>query len=155
MMNQQNNFYSSLLFAGINALLFLLLSAPGVSFAQETDTTLQKLELEKRKQRSLDLQQNTERSMSGGMMTKMGTYDIPSEGQYYHPPFMGQKYLDKAVEAYREELEEMGGGWFWNFLRSVSPYVRVQFAPLDGPAMQFPDRDNPLWKSYTDDSKKQ
>lgn len=154
-MNQLSNLQNNLFYSGIGGmLLFLLFCAPGLSFAQETDTTRQMLEL-KRKQRSLDFPQNTERSMSGGLMTKMGTYNAPTEGQYYHPPFMGQKYLDMAVEAYYKEMEENFGGWFWNFLRSVSPYIRVQFAPLEPPKMQFPDRNNPLWESYTDDSKRQ
>ena len=156
-MNQFTKLYPRILVTGIGGLLFLLLSlAPEYSYAQETDTTRQELELQKRKQRSLDLNQQSDRSMSGGMMTEMGTYNMPSEGQYYHPPFMGQKYLDRAVEEYRKEMEDrMGGGWFWNFLRSVSPYIRAQFTPIGPPDMIYPERDNPLWRSYTDDSKKQ
>lgn len=128
----------------------------GTSAAQDADTTRQNLEFQKGKRRSLDLRQHSERSMSGGIMSDMGTYDIPQEGQYYARPFKGQYYLDKAVEEYRKELEEqIGGDWFWQFLRAVSPYIRLQLGPLYRPELQYVDRDNPLWRSYTDDSKKQ
>ena len=94
--------------------------------------------------------------MSGGMMSDMGTYQMPTEGQYYKRPFKGQYYLDKAVEAYREQLrEEVGSNWYWQFLKTVSPYVRMHLGAFQEFEMRYVDRDNPLFQSYSDDNKKQ
>ncbi|MDZ7680703.1 MAG: hypothetical protein U5J63_03065 [Fodinibius sp.] len=137
--------------------LFLLATLqPLCVHAQETDTTRQELNIEDQNSRTLNLQQRTDRSMSGGVMSDMGTYNVPSEGQYYDRPFMGQYYLDKAVEAYRQEMESgINGGWFWQFLKSVSPFIRLQMGPMTMPEMEYVDRDNPLWESYMDESKMQ
>lgn len=129
------------------ALLFLWL-LPGLCFGQDQDTTRQNLDFEQ-EQRDLNLRQ-FDRSMSGGMMTEMGTYQIPSENQYYKPPFKGQQYLDQAVEAYRKEIEnKVGEGRFWQFLKAVSPFIKLgAFQTLE---LEYPDRDNPLWQSYSND----
>lgn len=136
-------------------LLLLCLLSPLIALGQETDTTRQELELEKKK-RSLNLERQLDRSTSGGIMTEMGTYNVPNETQYYKQPFMGQHYLDMAVEAYRKELEDrIGQNWYWQFLRAVSPYIRLQLAPLNVPELEYVDRDNPLWRSYNNDEKRQ
>lgn len=131
--------------------LFLIFLLPISAVAQETDTTRQELDFDTQ-QRETQL----DRSMSGGMMSKMGTYDMPSEGQYYKRPFMGQKYLDQAVEAYRREIEnKMGGNWYWQFLKAVSPFIRMELGAFRDNELIYVDRDNPLFKSYKDDEKKQ
>lgn len=125
--------------------------------AQETDTTKQEIDQEIR-QRSINLNQRFDRSMSGGVMTEMGTYNVPDDKQFYKPPFKGQEYLDQAVEAYREEIKnQIGNGWYWNVLRAISPFINNQFEfgvyriydwePID--------RDNPLQKSYNSNEKRQ
>ncbi|MCW9706616.1 hypothetical protein [Fodinibius salsisoli] len=140
---------SSLLIVG----LFFLL--PALATAQETDTTRQELNLEPEQERPLQ-QPEFDRPGSGGIMTEMGSYQVPEETQYYQPPFKGQEYLDMAVEAYREELEKrMGNNWFWKFLDVVSPYINNQFEfgvyqIYDQPVV---DRDNPLFKSYQNNEK--
>jgi hypothetical protein len=137
--------------------LLLALIVPASVFAQETDTTKQEIERETR-ERSLDLQRQLDRSMSGGMMTEMGTYSVPDDKQFYKPPFMGQKYLDQAVEAYRKEIRnKIGNGWYWDVLRAISPFINNKFEfGVYGIYDWDPiDRDNPLQKSYNNSEKRQ
>jgi hypothetical protein len=137
-------------------LMIMVTLLPLITYAQETDTTRQEIDINEQRNRLLNIRQQSDRSMSGGQMSDMGTYNVPTEGQYYDRPFMGQFYLDKAVEAYRRETESnINGGWFWQFLKTVSPFIRLQMGPLEMPEMEYVDRDNPLWRSYTDDSQKQ
>ena len=142
----------------ILVLLILLFSAfliPDLLFAQEADTTRQELEIDSSSQ-NLDMQQEFDRSMSGGMMSGIGTYETPTEGQYYKRPFKGQYYLDKAVEAYREQLREgIGNNWYSQFLKAVSPFVSLHFGAFQEFDLRYVERDNPLFQSYTNDSKKQ
>lgn len=133
-------------------MLFLL---PVIVAAQEVDTTKQELNLEPEPEQLLQ-QPQFDRLGSGGLMTEMGSYQVPEETQYYQPPFKGQEYLDMAVEAYRKELEKrIGNNWFWQLLDTISPYVYNQFEfgvyqIYDQPVV---DRDNPLFKSYQNDEK--
>lgn len=128
--------------------IFLL---PGLVLGQDQDTTRQELDLEEQRQQ-LDIQQSFDRSVSGGVLTEMGTYKTPSENQYYKPPFKGQEYLDQAVEAYRKEIENrMGKGWYWQFLKAVSPFIRLELGAFQTMELEIPDRDNPLWQSYSND----
>lgn len=134
----------------IAALVLLLWLFPSLIWAQDTDTTRQELDFEQ-EQQNLLLQ---ERSLSGGVMTEMGTYQIPNETQYYKRPFKGQEYLDEAVEAYRREIENrMGESWYWQFLKTVSPFIRLELGAFQTLEMQFVDRDNPLFRSYNSDEK--
>lgn len=80
----------------------------------------------------------------------MGTYQVPTEKQYYIPPFKGQYYLDMAVEAYRKELENrIGDDWYWQFLKAISPYInnQFQFGFYNMYDIEFVDRDHPLLES--------
>jgi len=98
-----------------------------------------------------------DREMTGGKMTKMGSYDVPTETEYYTPPFKGQEYLDMAVEAYRQELEEhMGSNWFWKFLDTISPYIYndFEFGVYQINDMPIVDRNNELFKSYRSNDKR-
>ena len=127
---------------------------PLAACAQETDTTRQELDLNKKPK---NIQQRFDRSMSGGMMSDMGSYDVPNETQYYHRPFKGQEYLDLAVEAYRKEIKNSWqGNWYWQFLKAVSPYIdntfEFGFYNNDVPIV---DRGNPLFQSYKNNDKKQ
>lgn len=132
----------------LGLILFFLL--PSLVLGQDQDTTRQELDFEKRRQ--LDIQQQLDRSMSGGVMTEMGTYQIPSETQYYQHPFKGQEYLDMAVEAYRKEIEnQVGDNWYWQFLKAVSPFIRLELGAFQTMQLEYPDRDNPLWQSYSND----
>lgn len=132
----------------------LLLGLSFTASAQETDTT--SIEIEEEKPRSLDLDRNLDRSMSGGSMTEMGTYSMPSKTQYYRPPFEGQESLDRAVEAYRKEMEEkLGENWYWQFLKAISPYIRLHLGVSEFNSLQIVDRDNPLFKSYNSKEKRQ
>jgi hypothetical protein len=123
--------------------------------AQETDTTKQKLNLEPEPEREIQRPQ-FDRPASGGIMTEIGSYQVPEETQYYDPPFKGQEYLDMAVEAYRKELEnQIGNNWFWKFLDTISPFINNQFEfgvyqIYDQPVV---GRNNPLFKSYQNDEK--
>jgi hypothetical protein len=139
---------------GIFFCLFFGISA--TSFAQETDTTQIEIEEEQEKPRTIELERNFDRPMSSGSMTDMGTYSMPSKTQYYHPPFEGQKSLDRAVEAYFQEMEnKLGKNWYWQFLRAVSPYVKLHLGVSEFNSLNIVDRDNPLFKSYNSKHKRQ
>ncbi len=141
-------------------LLFLLLllgMVPVITLAQETDTTRQEIEPEQKEQK-LNMQSKFDRSMSGGIMSEMGSYEVPSETEYYTPPFKGQEYLDMAVEAYRKELERsIGPDWMWQFMKAVSPYINNQFEFGVYQIYDLPivDRDNPLFQSDSNKQKRE
>lgn len=128
---------------------------PAAALAQEQDTTRQELELEREEPSPTLLQPEFDRPASGGVMTEMGSYNVPEETRYYQPAFKGQEYLDMAVEAYRKELEkQIGPDWLSQFMRAVSPFINNQFEfgfyqiyDMNSTV----DRDNPLFQSYTDD----
>lgn len=124
--------------------------------AQETDTTSVKIDDERDRRQILDLDRYFDRSVSGGSMTEIGTYSMPNKTQYYHAPFEGQKALDRAVDAYLQEMEDrMGENWYWQFLKAVSPYVKLHLGVSKFNPMQYVDRDNPLFRSYNSDEKRQ
>ena len=135
----------------------VLLALPLTGLAQETDPDTTEVELgEDETERRIILNQQFDRPMSGGSLTEMGTYDVPRENQFYQRPFKGQKYLDMAVEAYREQLKnQVGNNWYWQFLKAVSPYIRLELGAFQTMEMQYVDRDNPLFRSYRDPEKKQ
>lgn len=132
--------------------------SPYIAAAQEVDTTRQDLDLEQDEPSPQFLHPGFDRPATGGVMTEMGSYEVPEETEYYQPPFKGQEYLDMAVEAYRKELEKhIGPDWLSQFMRAVSPFINNQFEfgfyqiyDMNSTV----DRDNPLFKSYTDDEKK-
>ncbi|NIT60153.1 MAG: hypothetical protein GWN00_29245 [Aliifodinibius sp.] len=129
----------------------LLLAMPMDSFAQETDTTRISIDQDEA-EAPIQLDQQYSRSVSGGALTDMGTYTVPSSTQYYHAPFEAQDELDRAVEAYRKEMEK---NWYWHFLRAVSPYIRLHLGVRDFNSLQIVGRDNPLFQSYQSDEKRQ
>ncbi len=132
---------------------FLLL-VPLLSLAQETDTTTIDIREEPEEFRSINLGRQFDRSISGGSLTEMGTFSVPRENQYYQRPFKGQEYLDMALEAYREELESgMEDSWFWQFLKTVSPYIRLEMGAFETMQLQYIDRDHPAFESYNSDEK--
>ncbi|SMO65066.1 hypothetical protein [Fodinibius sediminis] len=137
----------------------IFLCLPFASAAQERDSTRQELELEEDEPAPVLLNLQFDRPASGGVMTEMGSYEVPEETEYYQPPFKGQEYLDMAVEAYRKELEKhIGPDWLSKFMRAVSPFINNQFEfGFYGIYDMEPTvkRDNPLFQSHTDDSKKQ
>lgn len=134
----------------IVVVILMLMLFPNLSWAQDTDTTRQELDFEQ-EQRNIMLQ---DRSLSGGIMSEMGTYQVPNETQYYKHSFKGQEYLDEAVEAYRREIENrMGDSWYWQFLKTVSPFIRLELGAFQTLEMQYVDRDNPLFRSYNSKEK--
>lgn len=141
--------------AGI-AFVGLIWILPNMAQAQETDTSRVRLKTGEDSARTFQLDRPFDRPISGGMMTNMGMYNVPSPTQYYRPPFKGQDYLDKAVEAYRKKLEDgMGDNWYWNFLRAVSPYISLELGAFQTMQMEYVDRQNPLFQSYQSKEKKQ
>jgi len=129
-----------------------LLLVPLFSLAQESDTTTIDITEEPEESRSINLGRQFDRSISGGSLTEMGTFSVPRQNQYYQRPFKGQEYLDMAVQAYREQLEsEIDGGWFWRFLKTVSPYVRLHMGAFETMQLQYIDRDHPAFESYNSD----
>ena len=131
-----------------------LLLGPLIASAQETDTTTINIREEQEESRSINLGRQFDRSISGGSLTEMGTFDVPRENQYYQRPFKGQEYLDMAVQAYREQLKsDIDGGWFWQFLKTVSPYIRLEMGAFETMQLQYIDRDHPAFESYNSDEK--
>jgi len=139
-------------YGGIAILLFVFV--PLLVWAQEADTTKKEIKSAKR---NLHLQRQLDRSVSGGKMTRMGSYDVPTETQYYQRPFKGQKYLDEAVKAYRENIKNSWeDNWYWQFLKTVSPYINNTFEfGFYNTDVPFVDRDNPLFQSYKSKEKRQ
>lgn len=139
-------------------LIGLLSLSPSIAAAQEIDTTRQELDLEQDEPSPNLLLPQFDRPATGGVMTEMGSYEVPEETRYYQPPFKGQEYLDMAVEAYRKELEKhIGPDWLSQFMRAVSPFINNQFEFGFYQIYDMTstvDRDNPLFESYTDDGKK-
>lgn len=122
---------------------------PVLALAQETDSTRRNLHLQNQRQQLL--QQPLERQLSGGIMSEMGTYQVPEKTQYYTPPFKGQEYLDMAVEAYRRELEErIGPQWLSKFFKTVSPFInnKFEFGVYQIYDLPIVERDHPLFQSY-------
>lgn len=135
---------------------FLLLVLPFVCQGQETDTTKVEIGEQDKTERRIKLDRQFDRPITGGSLTDMGTYNVPSENQFYQRPFKGQKYLDMAVEAYREQLKnQVGDNWYWQFLKAVSPYIRLELGAFQTMELQYVDRDNPLFQSYRDPEEKQ
>ena len=131
-----------------------LLLLPLVSLAQEADTTEININEDTEQQRTINLDTQFDRPISGGALTGMGTHGVPRENQYYQRPFKGQEYLDIAVEAYRRELESgIDGGWFWRFLKTVSPFIRLEMGAFETMQLQYIDRDHPAFRSYSSDEK--
>lgn len=137
----------------LNRLVIIILTGScllvGVSkqgLAQETDTTRTAIEQEEEADASIQLDQQYNRSVSGGALTDMGTYDVPTSKQYYQAPFEAQKELDQFMEEYRKEMEESN---YWHFLRAISPYIRLHLGVSDFNQLQIVGRDNPLWQSYS------
>ena len=127
---------------------------PLLSSAQETDSTSIDIADEPEESRNINLGRQFDRPITGGDLTEMGTFSVPRENQYYQRPFKGQEYLDLAVQAYRRELESgIDGGWFWRFLKTVSPYIRMELGAFETMQLQYIDRDHPAFDSYKSDEK--
>lgn len=125
-----------------------LLGAPLQSVAQETDTSDVTIEQDDESDATIQLDQQYNRSVSGGSLTEMGTYDVPSSTQYYQAPFEAQKELDQFMEEYRKEMKESA---YWNFLKAVSPYIRLHLGVRSYNNLDIVGRDNPLWQSHSND----
>ncbi|MEL7835003.1 hypothetical protein [Fodinibius sp. Rm-B-1B1-1] len=139
----------------LNHLLIVMLTGGCLLFgiskqglAQETDTTRITIEQDEETDAPIQLDQQYSRSVSGGALTDMGTYNVPSSTQYYQAPFEAQKELDQFMEEYRKEMEE---NTYWNFLKAVSPYLRLHLGVRDFNTLDIVGRDNPLWQSYSND----
>lgn len=135
--------------------IILLVMLPALVWGQETDTTRQSGELDEREQ-AIELKYKINRPASGGMLTESGVHEVPEPTEYYTPPFKGQEYLDKAVEAYRKELKErMGPDWLYNFFRIVKPFINNQFEFGVYQINDLPvvERENSLFRSNNSDEK--
>lgn len=135
---------------GLFTVMFIILSVvfSGIAQAQVRDTTESKRKL-RLQSLSLNKSVHSERSVNNLSLTSSGMYDVPEETQYYQEPFMGQHYLDVAVEAYREEQrDKLGLNWLFRFMNMVAPYVNNQFefGVYQIEDLPIVDRDNALLK---------
>lgn len=130
----------------------LLFGVSKQGLAQETDTTRITIEQDEEGDAPIQLDQQYNRSVSGGTLTDMGTYNVPSSSQYYKAPFEAQEELDRFMEEYRKEMEKSA---YWNFLKAVSPYIRLHLGVRDFNTLDIVGRDNPLFQSYQSNEKRQ
>lgn len=124
--------------------VLLWLGAAQTGVAQQTDTAQPTRELQERR---VLQPYHSERTTTTHIRTpSSGTYGVPEPKQYYQPPFMGQKYLDIAIEAYKEQLEENKGGVIFRFLDRIAPFImnQFQFGVYRIYDMPIIGRDNPL-----------
>lgn len=143
------HFYHFLMLIVLGGFLF---AVPEDGAAQEIDSTRISIEPDEETDTPIQLDQQYSRSVSGGALTDMGTYNVPSASQYYRAPFEAQKELDQFVEEYQKEMEKSA---YWHFLRAVSPYIRLHLGVSDFNQLQIVGRDNPLFQSYQSDEKRQ
>lgn len=143
------HFYHLLLIIIVGGFLFAM---PLDGLAQETDTTRISIQEDEEANTPIQLDRQYNRSVSGGALTDMGTYNVPSSSQYYQAPFEAQKELDQFMEEYRKEMEKNA---YWHFLRAVSPYIRLHLGVNDFNQLQIVGRDNPLFQSYQSNEKRQ
>ena len=107
----------------LTALVFLLSLQP--ARGQQSDTAQTTKELEE--QRILQPYQFERSTTTHIRMPSSGTYGVPEPKEYYQHPFLGQKYLDIAMAAYRESLKEGKGGLLLRFLNKIAPFINNQF----------------------------
>jgi hypothetical protein len=108
-------------------ILILLFGIADFAFAQQTDTSRTESEREL-KTRTVPQPFHKERSTNNFLLPESGTYDVPDPTEYYTPPFEGQEYLDIAIAAYRQELEDsIGNTPFFKFLGKIAPFINTQF----------------------------
>ena len=139
----RNNLIYHLLLSGL--IILLLLGTVQLGMAQQTDTTQTEKEL---KQEDLFPQPyHSERSTDKYLLPSSGTYGVPEPTEYYTPPFKGQEYLDYAVEAYREELENsVANTPLFQFISKIAPFVnnRFEFGVYRIYDLPIVERDHPL-----------
>lgn len=125
-------------------------------FAQQSDTTRQNREINP-KPESFTERAHTERKMGEFMLPESGVFSYPERVEPYREPFMGQYYLDIAVEILRKEQEGKLGKMWMQILRTVAPFVNMQFqfGVYDIEDLPIVDRDNPLFQSYQNPEKKE
>ena len=123
--------------------------------AQQTDTsqTREELELQEKK---VSQPYHSERSSGNYILSKSGTYGVPEPTEYYTPPFKGQESLDKAVEAYHEELDNsVANTAFFQLLGKIAPFImnRFEFGFYQIYDMPIVERDHPLRDPQVDRQK--
>ncbi len=142
----QNNAPEYILAVGI--IFILLLGVVDIGMAQERDTTKTERPIRSRPL-LFEMEGHSERSVNNIPLPSSGVYKVPEETKYYKPPFMGQHYLDMAVEAYREEQrDKLGLNKLFRFMNMLAPYVynQFEFGVYQIENLPIVDRDNPLLK---------
>lgn len=139
-----NNFTYFLLFF---CSIFLGWNAQAI--AQQADSTKRTLEINPKPDSFTD-RPHSERRMGEFILPESGIFLYPEPTRYYQEPFMGQYYLDLAVEALREEQRNRLGGTWMQVLRAIAPFVNMQFqfGVYDAYDLPVVARDNPLFQSY-------
>lgn len=114
-------------FVALGIVVFLLLGLTQRGWSQQSDTTQTTEEIELEEQ-PFPQPYHSERSTNNFLLPSSGTYGVPEPTEYYTPPFMGQKHLDAAVEAYRKRLKEgLGNSLLFQFISKIAPFVNNQF----------------------------
>ena len=125
-----------------------------LGLAQQSDTSqTQKRKLEERR---VQQPYHSERSANSFLLEESGTYGVPEPKEYYRPPFNGQESLDRAVEAYRKELEDsIANSPLFQLLGKVAPFITNQFEFGFYRIYDLPivERDHPALYPQTDTEK--
>lgn len=122
--------------------ILVILVAAAAACGQQSDTG----EVVKRLQpQETYLQPHNERHVGNMYMPRTGQFSIPEPKQYYTRPFMGQKYLEIALEAYYEKWKGEKS-LLYRFINTVAPLIKNQFTFAVYRVYDLPivDRDNPL-----------
>lgn len=134
---------------------FFLLGLQAQLFAQQADTTRQNREINP-KPESFTERAHSERQMGEFMLPESGVFSYPDRIEPYQEPFMGQHYLDLAFEALREEQKNRLGKTWMKILRTIAPFVNMQFqfGVYEIEDLPIVDRDNPSFQSYKNPEKR-
>ncbi len=128
-------------------ILILLFGIINLAAAQQTDTSRTANE-RKLKERTVPQSYHSERSPTNILLPESGTYGVPEPTEYYTPPFMGQKYLDMAMAAYRKELEnDISNTPLLKFINKILPFMSIdntfEFGVYRIYDLPIIERDNP------------
>lgn len=131
-----------ILFAISLTVVLLALITPQL-FGQQSDTTEVIKELEQEDNFSQPF--HSDRAVGNMYMAETGTFSIPEPKEYYNRPFMGQKYLEIALEYYYEKWES-NKSFLYRFINTVAPFIDNQFEFAVYRVYDLPivERDHPL-----------
>lgn len=122
---------------GFSALITLPL------FAQRSDTV--EIARERKLQEYSFQSYHTDRAVGNMMMPQTGKFSVPEPKKYYVHPFMGQQYLEAALQHYYKKWDAQKSLLF-RFINAIAPYINngFEFAVYRIYDLPIVERNNPL-----------